>query len=83
MNRDRRIGRFSISMALIEVFASDAKRIMGQCVIVKAEQLYSSNAIEYVAISEHFRELADNEMVPEYAWVFTSDGDMTCTELPW
>jgi len=83
MSRDRRIGRFRISMRLIERFDTDVKRVMGQCIITRADYLFSCDAIEYVAISEHFRELDEGEIAPEYAWIFTSDGGMTCTELPW
>ncbi len=47
----------------------------------RAEHLYHSECIEYWAASDHFRALQEGEIVPEYQWYFTDDGDFWCEEL--
>jgi hypothetical protein len=53
---------------------------MGKCMVFRAEHLFSSDSIEYHAISDHFRQVAEGEMAPEYQWYFNSDGEMWCEE---
>jgi len=42
------------------------KRIMGECIIVRAEHFFVSNVIEYYAISELFDEVKEGYLVCEY-----------------
>jgi hypothetical protein len=81
VNRKRRYGRFTIPVSWIDEYRSEALRVMGKCAILKAEMLYTIDAIEYWARSDHFREIADGEVVPEYIWTFSDDGDFGCTEV--
>lgn len=62
----RRYGRFSIFRPLIELNPILVKAIMGQCIIVRAEDMYMGNVIEYMAISDHFDELQVGAEIPEY-----------------
>lgn len=77
---DRRRGRFSIDASLAREFNTGAKRVMGLCIIVRAELMFNTDRIEYHALSERFRQLAENEVIPEYVWYFTHDGNIWCEE---
>lgn len=77
----KRVGRFTMTTDWARQFSTDAKRVMGLCVVVRAEQLFHSAIIEYIAISEHFREVATGEVVPEYVWNFTSEGEISTKEV--
>ena len=77
----RRYGRFSVPTQLAYDFSTDLKRVMGQCIVVRAEQMFLSDTIEDQAISDHFRVLDEGEIAPTYRWVFTEEGDIWAEEL--
>lgn len=77
----RRLGRFTAPAQWAREFRTELKRVMGLCIVVRAEQLYAGDVIEYWASSEHFRALPFGEVVPEYRWVFTDAGDLWCEEV--
>ena len=66
----RRFGRFTVPAALAHRFDTDLKRVMGLCIVFRAEHLFASDDIEYWAASEHFRPVALGEVMPEYRWIF-------------
>jgi hypothetical protein len=72
----RRLGKFSIPMKRVSKFDTTVKRIMGLCIIVRAEVMYDRDAVEYVALSEHFEENPEYVVVPEYIW-HVDDGHIT------
>lgn len=76
----RRVGRFAIPAAWAHSFSTDAKRIMGLCIVVRAEYIFAGDVIEYTALSEHFRSIPSYEITPLYQWYFTEDGDMWAEE---
>ena len=80
VRRSRRYGRFSVPARMADEYSSELLRVMGKCAVFRAEHLYHSDSIEYWAACDHFRELSEGEMVPEYIWHFTSDGDFWCDE---
>lgn len=77
----QRWGKFKVPATLVTKFDTSLKRIMGQCIIVRAEHMFINNIIEYSAISEHFRDLPEGEITPEYKWVFDIDGFLTAEEV--
>lgn len=77
----RGYGRFTVPAWLAHEFSTDLKRVMGKCIVVKAEHLFYGDRIEYWALSEHFRHVPLGEICPEYRWHFTSEGDMWCEEV--
>ena len=77
-----RLGTFAIDVELVRDFSTLAKRVMGQCIITRAEHHYSSKRIVYEAISEHFRDLPPNTIPPHYEWVSNDDGHLTAWEQP-
>ncbi len=77
----RRYGRFYVPAALAYQFSTELKRVMGLCTVLRAEYLMWCDQIEYHACSEHFRPIELGEMLPEYVWHFTTDGDLWCKEV--
>lgn len=78
----RRLGRFSIANESIQDRPGIVSRIMGACIIVRAEMLYASNRIEYHAICYRFRPVQFGEVMPEYRWIIREDGDIEAEEVP-
>jgi hypothetical protein len=81
VRRSRRYGRFTVPARWADEYRSELLRVMGKCIVFRAEHLYHSECIEYWAASDHFRALQEGEIVPEYQWYFTDDGDFWCEEL--
>lgn len=77
----RRYGRFSVPAKWAHEFRTELKRVMGQCIVFRAEQLFWCDSIEYMAASEHFRHVPEGEIMPVYRWVFTDDGDLWAEEI--
>ncbi|WP_157826898.1 hypothetical protein [Macromonas nakdongensis] len=73
---NRHIGRFTAPAEWARCFKTELKRVMGQCIVVRAKHLLVSDVIEYWAVCPHFRAIAEGEIAPKYRWVFTADGDM-------
>lgn len=68
----RRVGTFCIGADLIEDDPLLVQRIMGMCVIVRAECLWDRRVIEYTAISSKFAEIEEGLIPIVYDWVITS-----------
>lgn len=78
----RRVGRFTVPAFMAHEFSTDLKRVMGQCIVFRAEHHYFSNRIEYWAASEHFREIDQGGVMPEYRWVFSDTDGLRAEEVP-
>ena len=59
MTKSRRLGRFLIPMKLINDRPEAVKRLMGRCIVLKADYNWAQNAIEYIALCEVFREVPE------------------------
>lgn len=55
-------------------------RLMGSCIVMRAEFNYMGNAIHYEAYSFRFRELDEGEIIPNYDFFFDAEGGMTAVE---
>jgi hypothetical protein len=73
--KNRRFGTFTISRKMIETHPEIVKRIMGECIIVRAEMSYVRDAFEYTAISDWFDEVSEAAIPMEYGILFTKDGN--------
>lgn len=62
-------------------YPSEALRVMGKCVILRAEHRLDMDCIEYWAVSDHFRFVPLWQRCPEYIWHCTSEGDFWCEEV--
>lgn len=49
-----RAGRFTMPTERARQFSTEGKRVMGLCIVVRAEQLFHSDVIEYIAIRRNF-----------------------------
>ena len=54
MMKNRRIGQFEISRQVIEDSPALVQKIMGKCVIVRAELRFDRDVIHYIAVSPEF-----------------------------
>ncbi len=61
-----RYGNFSITIDLIENNPDIIRQVMGECIILRAEHIYATRAIEYQAWSPKFELLDEVEPIPEY-----------------
>lgn len=64
--KDRRIGRFYIDALLLQSRPEEAKKVLQGVLIVRAEQRWDMDAIEYVGIHESFDELERGQIAPLY-----------------
>lgn len=65
-NKKYRIGRFSVSLVLIQDAPEVVLGLMGSCIVVKAEQDYQLLVVNYIGLNVGFREIAKGEPIPEY-----------------
>lgn len=71
----RRLGRFRIGSDVIQFFPEQAQQVLMNCVVVRAEQRFDLDAIEYIAMCAQFRERNPGEDAPEYHALMRRDGD--------
>lgn len=72
MKRFGRYGRFVMSEVFLEDYETAAQIFKElNAVIVRAEYLYHVKAIDYIAISNKFKLLDENEEIPFYDVVIT------------
>ena len=76
---NRRMGKFTLSAGDVQEGSPDVLRVMAKCAIGRAEMLFYRDVVEYVAVSEMFRELDPGEIVPSYRWIVSPDG-LRCEE---
>lgn len=62
----KRVGRFTISHKMIYLKPEAAKKVLSETIVVRAESLFYTERIEYLAYSEHFDKVSPNQMPPEY-----------------
>ena len=78
--KKKKLGKFSLPIDLIENSPQVVKTLMGYMIVVRAEHMYDSDAIEYTAISDHFAPLEDGKKVPTYTFRFENDGSRISCE---
>ena len=72
--RKRRIGKVLITNQLIaEGDVDELARILKDLVVVRAEQMFSAESIEYIALSSKFEEIDSAEKIPEYRILIDSE----------
>lgn len=64
-----RPGRFTLQRELVQKSPDIALRIMGQCIVLRAEALAWNDVIEYTALSMCFEKHIDGSLLPHYDWV--------------
>jgi len=76
MSNERRRGWFAISMDFKESCPGLVQRIMGECVITRAQQYDASRVIVYEAESRRFDPVPDGEATPSYIWFAAAADDL-------
>lgn len=76
-----KIGKFSISHELVHFSPEEIKKVMGECVILRAEFMYASGHFEYVAISDLFEEVPEGCMPPEYLIEVNPQGKLSANKI--
>lgn len=66
MDKQRRYGIFEIGTDMITDHPEVVRKIMGCCIIVRAENMYTQHAVEYHAICEDFLPVPEGQLVPRY-----------------
>lgn len=72
-----KLGHFKISMTMIRnpECHKELLKIMGNMVIVRAEQVFAGDCIEYTAISEYFEDVEVGTITPNYQFEVTKVGE--------
>lgn len=73
----RRIGKFSISRRLIEDAPDTCLLVMAKVIVIRAEMLFESNSVEYVALSQLFDEVPQDCESPTYRVMVNLDDIVT------
>ena len=81
MIKDRHIGKFMISLDLINDKPGMIRRIFRSMIVLKADLNWLANAIEYTAVSrKYFREVAPGCDAPKYYFRIGQDGKIEVTD---
>ena len=72
-----RVGVFSIASVLIERDEQMARTVLRECLVVRAEQIFTHKAIDYTALNDAFDEVPSGEYTPRYSWYFNEDNILT------
>ena len=62
----QRLGWFELPQGFIKREPKIARKIMGECIIVRAEARYDRKVIEYIALSDKFDETPVGILTPKY-----------------
>lgn len=61
-----KLGKFTINSNVIKENPDLARHILSDMIVVRAEQMFVANEIEYIAISDLFRDVPRYEITPSY-----------------
>ena len=69
-----RLGQFFIPSHVVRHQPQQALAILRGVLIVRAEQMYVRDAIEYIGVADHFSEVPDGDTAPFYDWALDELG---------
>jgi hypothetical protein len=81
MNVSKRLGRFRLSMSIINLDPKTVMRVLGKMVIVRAETLYAEKCVEYMAMSNLFEVVEEAEQIPMYRLSITATGKVSAEKV--
>lgn len=76
MNK-RQLGKFRISVKQIEDSNPNLWKIFSSVIPIRAESMYHTDCIEYVALSHSFSPVGLGHIIPWYKAVFNEYGELT------
>ena len=68
-----RVGKFAISLSLIRQAPEAILKVMEKVIVMRAEHMWYGDKIEYLAISNEFREVEPGVIAPTYEVICTKD----------
>lgn len=68
-HKQRRIGEFDVSLAMIDEYPDSVKQVMQNIIIIRAECLYHKDCIRYTGISKMFDVVKLGHDIPRYQMV--------------
>jgi hypothetical protein len=71
-----KLGEFEIPMEAIEGMPDLVRRIMGECIVMRAEFMYATKSVKYVAMNEAFEEREQGAETPTYEPSYDEDSDI-------
>lgn len=77
----KRLGRFAVPFEFLDRADPFARAIMDNVLVLRAEALYGSREISYVAYSDMFEEVQLGVKIPDYLWTATRDDHDNIIEL--
>ncbi|QXN72669.1 hypothetical protein RCZAHN_60 [Rhodobacter phage RcZahn] len=81
MLKDRRIGRFEITLDVINDHPDAVLAIMSKVIVVEATNHFAEATVRYTAICEDFEPLPDGMMFPDYDPEFDEEtGEISWTQ---
>ena len=81
--RDRRIGKFTVDLHLIDNCADQVRVMMKDVLVLRAECLHHKHCIEYVGIHPAFSAIPDGYEPPPYTAEVRCKGDGTVEKVTW
>lgn len=82
MIKDRRMGRFKVDIAVINDSPEIVRRLMSDCIILKAEYSFTGHNVEYLALCDDFLEVPEGVTAPEYDIEYDGETDTVTWVLP-
>lgn len=73
MLSNKKRGSFKISLDMIEKQPELVMKIMGKCIVIDSQPLLYEDCIQYIAVSEEFKEIQPGEYIPAYQVIVNSD----------
>ncbi len=70
-----KLGTFEIGMDLINEMPDLVRRIMGECIIMRAEYLYERKSVVYTAMHDAFEPREQGSLAPVYEPSYDQDDD--------
>ena len=82
MVKENKIGRFIISNTLLRDPTAEESiiKILSGMIIIRAEQRWDIDGIEYIALSDHFASLPKGHQAIDYKFII-DNGDVVCELL--
>lgn len=67
----KRLGRFTVSSQFFDnLQANEGLNLFHSMIVLRASENYECNAIDYIATHPDFKEVKDDERIPEYVAQF-------------
>ena len=70
-----KLGQFEIPLDLIKTEPDLIKRIMGECIVMRADFVYATSSVVYHALHDEFEDRELGTSPPEYEPAYDSDSD--------